>query len=99
MSGFLDKIGDLTWMGDPQYEGCGWIEVGDAPVDPIPSTSSDTVWAQAKKMLAESDWTMLSDVPMTSGERAAWIAYRKSLREIRLQPGFPSEVQWPKTPD
>jgi len=97
MSGFLDKIGDLTWMGDPQYEGCGWVEVGDAPA--VSSTTAETAWASAKNMLANSDWSMLPDVPMTSGKKAEWIEYRRALREIRLQPGFPDSIQWPVRPE
>jgi hypothetical protein len=99
MSGLLDKIGDLTWMGDPQYEGCGWVEVGDAPPGPATSTEAELAWDRAKKMLAESDWSMLPDVPMTVGQKSAWIEYRRALREVRLQSGFPADTQWPMKPE
>lgn len=49
-------------------------------------------------MLVESDWAVLPDVPMTAGDRAEWIEYRRGLREIRLQTGFPDNIQWPKAP-
>ena len=42
---------------------------------------------------------MLSDVPMTAGDKAKWIEYRRGLREIRLQPGFPDSIQWPARPE
>jgi hypothetical protein len=97
MSGFLDQIGDLTWIGDPQYVGCGWVEVGDGPSEPTPSTPAELAWAKAKRLLAESDWAVLSDVPMLASERVAWIDYRRSLREIRLHPDFPN-MAWPTIP-
>jgi hypothetical protein len=73
--------------------------VGDAPPGPVPSSAAELAWDRAKKMLAESDWSMLPDVPMTSGDKALWIEYRRGLREIRLQPGFPDNIQWPKAPE
>jgi hypothetical protein len=36
---------------------------------------------------------------MTSGKKAAWVEYRRALREIRLQVGFPDNTQWPKAPE
>ena len=98
MSGIIDRIGDLSWLG-PDYEGQGWVVVGEAPPEPAQATEADLAWDRAKKLLAESDWSMLPDVPMTSGEKTSWIAYRKALREIRLQAGFPANINWPKKPD
>jgi len=73
--------------------------VGDAPPGPATSSAAELAWDRAKKMLAESDWSMLPDVPMTSGAKAAWIEYRRALREIRLQSGFPDAIQWPVRPE
>ena len=98
MSGVVDRIGDLSWLGG-DYADMGWVVVGEAPPEPAQSTVAELMWERAKKMLAESDWSMLSDVPMTVGQKAAWIAYRKALREIRLQTGFPNDIQWPAKPE
>lgn len=100
LHGFLDKIGDLSWIGD-EYAGLGWVQVGETEDPPVAvtSTPAELAWDRAKKMLAESDWAMLPDVPMTAGEKSAWIEYRRGLREIRLQSGFPDNIQWPKAPD
>jgi hypothetical protein len=98
LSGFIDKIGDLSWLGSA-YADQGWVMVGDAPDEPAQSTEADIAWSRAKQMLQESDWSMLPDVPMTAGEKDGWVAYRQSLRNIRLQPDFPSNVQWPKAPE
>jgi len=80
------------------YSNQGWVIVGEAPADPVPSTAAELAWDRAKKLLQESDWSVLSDVPMTSGDKALWIEYRRSLREIRLQSGFPSKILWPVAP-
>lgn len=98
LQGVIDKIGDLSWLGDA-YADMGWVEVGDAPPGPATSTEAELAWERAKQMLRESDWSMLPDVPMTTGQKSAWIAYRKALREIRLQAGFPDDIQWPKAPE
>jgi hypothetical protein len=98
LQGIVDRIGNLSWLGDP-YTDLGWVVVGEAPPDPAQATAADLAWEHAKKLLAESDWSVLPDVPMTVGEKSAWIAYRKALREIRLQARFPDNIQWPKAPE
>jgi len=97
MAGIQDRLGDLSWLGEA-YSNQGWVIVGEAPADPVPSTAAELAWDRAKKLLQESDWSVLSDVPMTSGDKALWIEYRRSLREIRLQSGFPSKILWPVAP-
>jgi len=95
MSGFLDKIGDLSFVG---IEDQGWFQVdGEVPVS-AESTPAELAWSQAKLLLAESDWAMLPDVPLLNGDKQLWQAYRKALREIRLQSGFPNNIVWPKKP-
>jgi hypothetical protein len=97
LQGVIDKIGDLSWLGEA-YADMGWVIVGDAPPAPATSTEADLAWERAKQLLRESDWSMLSDVPMTSGQKSSWIEYRRALREVRLQSGFPNNIQWPKQP-
>jgi len=98
MAGIQDRLGDLSWLGEA-YSNQGWVIVGEAPADPVPSTAAELAWDRAKKVLQESDWSVLADVPMTAGDRALWIEYRRALREIRLQIGFPSDIQWPVKPE
>ena len=98
LPGIQDRIGDLSWLGEP-YADQGWVVVeGEAPADPVQATQAELAWDNAKKLLIESDWAMLPDVPMTSGNKALWIEYRRELREIRSQTGFPSDIQWPVKP-
>lgn len=98
MSGFVDRLGDLSWLG-PNYQDQGWFIVGDAPPEPATSTPEEIAWDTAKQLLKDSDWTMLFDVPMNKETKEKWMNYRKILREIRLQPGFPEEISWPIAPE
>ena len=94
LAGIQDQLGDLSWLG-ADYVGQGWVVVGEAPAAPAQSTEAELAWERAKTLLRDSDWTMLSDVPMTAGDKMLWIEYRRALREIRLQAGFPADIQWP----
>jgi hypothetical protein len=98
LSGIQDQLGDLSWLGE-SFVDQGWFVVGDAPPDAAQSTVAELAWEKAKRLLRESDWTMLSDVPMNKTQKALWVAYRKELREIRLQPEFPSNIIWPVIPE
>lgn len=53
------------------------------------------VRADRTKRLADSDWTQLSDAPVTG---TAWATYRQALRDITSQAGFPWEIIWPDAP-
>ena len=55
--------------------------------------------ARRDGLLAGSDWTRLDDVALADGERNAWAAYRRLLREVPQQAGFPQSIDWPKSPD
>jgi hypothetical protein len=98
LHGFIDQIGDLSWLGEA-YNDMGWVEVGDAPPGPAVSSTASLAWDRAKKLLAESDWAMLPDIPMTSEKKAAWIEYRRVLRDMRMQSGFPEDIKWPSRPE
>ena len=96
LSGVKDKLGDLSWIG---LEDQGWFEVEGTLPSSGESTLSDIEWNKAKGLLIDSDWSMLSDVPMTAGDKEKWIEYRKALREIKLQEGFPDTISWPAKPE
>tara|TARA_R110002110_G_scaffold107885_4_gene269806 strand:- start:62 stop:445 length:384 start_codon:yes stop_codon:yes gene_type:complete len=99
LEGIKDRLGELSWLGD-KYSDMGWVEVegsGDSGIET--SSEADLAWDKAKAALRSSDWTMLPDVPMTASQKDAWILYRKSLREIRSQSGFPSDITWPSAPE
>ncbi|AZB56845.1 phage tail protein, partial [Cereibacter sphaeroides] len=45
--------------------------------------------------LAACDWTQVADAPV---DRAAWAAYRQTLRDVPEQAGFPAGIAWPEPP-
>ena len=73
------------------------IESGAAEV--VQSSPAELAWEKAKELLRQSDWAVLSDVPMTVGQRQTWVEYRAKLRDIRMQPNFPNAIAWPTKPE
>jgi hypothetical protein len=49
-------------------------------------------------LLLLSDWTQLSDSPLTAEKKAEFVTYRQALRDISSQEGFPINVTWPQLP-
>lgn len=49
-------------------------------------------------LLAACDWTVLSDSPLETTVKAAWVTYRQALRDITEQPTFPESITWPTAP-
>jgi len=47
-------------------------------------------------ILRESDYTQIDD---SQKDKIAWRAYRKHLRDIPDQPGFPQTIDWGVEPD
>lgn len=54
--------------------------------------------AQRAELLSASDWTQLPDVALTEEEVGAWRVYRRALRDLPQQPGWPSTIAWPEPP-
>ena len=97
MAGIQDRLGDLSWLGEA-YADQGWVQVEGAE-ETINTSPAILAWEKAKDLLRQSDWAVLSDVPMTVAERKIWVDYRAKLRDIRLQPGFPANITWPTKPE
>lgn len=96
MSGITDRLGDLSWLGDA-YADQGWVQVGEAASTPITADEANATIAQ---LLQSSAWAVASDDPtITRGQRADWIAFRQALRNIPLQPDFPTNIVWPNQPE
>ena len=97
LENFKDRIGDLSWLGN-EYVDLGWVIAGELPPEPVPASKAEIEWDRALGLLAASDWAMLPDVPMTAGNKALWVEYRRALREIKLQSEFPDNITWPVRP-
>lgn len=56
------------------------------------------VRSRRNSLLASSDWTQLSDAPLSDDERMAWATYRQELRDITTTYSRVSDVVWPTSP-
>lgn len=53
---------------------------------------------QRDSLLARSDWTQLSDCPLTVEQKQAWAEYRQFIRNVSEQKDFPSIIDWGTPP-
>jgi len=56
------------------------------------------VRAQRNARLTETDWAVLPDSPLSEVDKTIWQNYRKALRDVPSQDGFPNN-QLPEGPD
>ena len=66
---------------------------------------SDALWVEIRQqrdnLLAQSDWTQLSDCKLTNVQINDWKIYRQSLRDVPTEQSSVTgslEVQWPAKP-
>jgi hypothetical protein len=75
-----------------------YSKVKPGPYEPTDEDLAEAVRAERDRLLANTDWTQLTDAPMSDDEREAWAVYRQALRDVPQQGGFPDAVEWPETP-
>lgn len=68
----------------------------------VPEPTDEEIAAQVRTerdgRLAETDWYMMPDYPADPETLELVKRYRKALRDITLQSGFPRDVEWPVVP-
>ena len=52
---------------------------------------------ERNRLLTESDWTQVSDSPLTLEQKTEWQTYRQELRDITNQSN-PHNILWPTKP-
>lgn len=66
------------------------------------AVATEQKWIEIRQMrtnlLFDCDWTQLPDAPLTDEEKAAWAAYRQSLRDLPDLVTDPFDVTWPLKP-
>jgi hypothetical protein len=74
-----------------------WIATPATPeqIQERTKNRSDAVRQTRNQYLIDSDWTQLLDAQVDS---KAWAKYRKELRDVTLQTGFPWNIDWPESP-
>lgn len=78
----------------------GEIQVADyvPPVIPDEVLAFD-IREKRNTLLAETDYLIQPDYPISDTAREAFKVYRQALRDITKQDGFPREVVWPDKPE
>lgn len=51
-----------------------------------------------QKLVTETDWTQMSDAPLTAEQVEAFKTYRQALRDIPQSYSDPDSVVWPEKP-
>lgn len=78
-------------------DGLRRFKIVKAP-EPTDVDIAELVRAQRDRRLAETDWYMMPDYPADPETLEVVKNYRKALRDITLQSGFPRDVAWPVMP-
>lgn len=94
---FFESMG-YTEVGEVEraYDGRYFV-AGHAPMMPQEEVVTQ-VRAERDRRLAETDWYMMPDYPADPETLEVVKNYRKALRDITLQSGFPRDVEWPVVP-
>ena len=72
-----------------------WLEAAKAAER---DTAAKAIRKRRNALIAETDYLMTSDYPISESEREAVSEYRQKLRDIPEQRGFPFEVVFPEKP-
>jgi hypothetical protein len=90
---------EITHLDPKPGLGLGWTYVDGAFVPPpVPPLTWDDVRAERDSLLSASDWTQVTDAPLTASEKAAWADYRQALRDVPQDFDSPNDVIWPEAP-
>lgn len=68
------------------------------PYEPTDEELASQVRDKRDRKLEETDWYMMPDYPAGPETIELVKNYRKALRDITLQSGFPRDVKWPVVP-
>ena len=82
----------IEWLSNGETFGELHISVEYTPTDE--QLASD-IRAKRNNLIAETDYLLMSDYPLTEEKKACVLAYRQALRDITLQETFPQNVTWP----
>jgi hypothetical protein len=75
-----------------EWQDGGWVYVPPSDADLLAS-----IRTKRDPLLAETDWTQMPDSPLSAEDKAAWAAYRQTLRDITEAEDL-SAVVWPDPP-
>lgn len=93
-------LSDWIAMPDGQAPNIGATWDSQTQTFTAPAAPSLSVWEnrdEAIRLLAESDWTQLPDIGLTTDNVIDWRTYRASLRAIAKSPSA-GALTWPTIP-
>tara|TARA_R100000900_G_scaffold126633_2_gene101256 strand:+ start:596 stop:967 length:372 start_codon:yes stop_codon:yes gene_type:complete len=93
LSGFLDKIGDLSWVGS-SFVDQGWVELTETEQKEY-RISKIVERINIEKVVAN---TALSDPAITVESKIAWNDYLVALDAVCLSPDFDCDPKLPISP-
>ena len=64
----------------------------------VDANAGTSVRAERDKKLTDTDWTQMTDSPLSDSDKTAWATYRQSLRDLPTASGFPHTMTWPEEP-
>ena len=64
----------------------------------LDDAAAANVRTERNLLLKECDWTVLADSPLSTTKQNEWKAYRKTLRDIPSESGFPHSITFPDKP-
>lgn len=94
LHGFLEKIGDLSWIG-PSYADQGWVQLTES--EELTVTSARIV-EKAEKERADAN-KALDDPSITVGQKIAWNEYLLALDEVCICAEHECHPNFPVRPD
>ena len=83
-----------------RVEGGVVVEASEAEIDANQQAEAEALlWRELRirrsKLLAQCDWTQVSDAPV---DQTAWATYRQELRDLPSNTTDPSNPIWPQPP-
>lgn len=100
----FDQATQRCYQVHPTLQNGQWVETWEVATlsnndiaERLASKSSD-VRMERNHLLSQCDWTQASDSPLSADDKAAWAAYRQSLRDLTSAAGFPFTMTWPTAP-
>jgi len=86
---FNGEVETQAW----NFEEQNWVTT------PIPN---EVFWEKMRdtrnSSLSASDWSQLSDAPLTSSQKTQWKTYRQALRDLPINTEDPKNIIWPLPP-
>lgn len=89
---------DIQWIDQPSAQDIATAETILQACDPAAEDVAEQ-WRllriERNMRLAQTDWSQLSDVSLTSEQAETYRAYRQALRDLPSHTGDPSSPNWP----